>query len=103
MNRNNPFVVSLVQWFDADFGCEAGEKIRAKPDKVELIRVLPFLFLHLGCLGVIWTGWSWTAVGIAVGLYLVRMFAITAFYHRYFSHKTFSTSRPMQFHKAAAV
>lgn len=97
MNRHNPFVVSLVKWFDADFGCEAGEKIRAKPDKVELVRVLPFLFLHLGCLGVIWTGWSWTAVGFAVGLYLVRMFAITAFYHRYFSHKTFSTSRPMQF------
>jgi len=34
---------------------------------------------------------------VAVLLYLVRMFAITGFYHRYFSHKTFSTSRPAQF------
>jgi stearoyl-CoA desaturase (delta-9 desaturase) len=25
------------------------------------------------------------------------MFAVTAFYHRYFSHRTFRTSRPMQF------
>jgi len=27
----------------------------------------------------------------------VRMFAITGFYHRYFSHKAFRTSRPVQF------
>lgn len=86
-----------MQWFDADFGSDDRAKILAQPDKIEFIRVLPFLLLHLGCVGVIWTGWSWTAVGCAVGLYLFRMFAITAFYHRYFSHKTFSTSRPMQF------
>jgi len=97
MRQRPAFLVSLMQWFDADFGCGDRAKILAKPDKVEFIRVLPFLLLHLGCLGVIWTGWSWTAVGCAVGLYLARMFAITAFYHRYFSHKTFSTSRPMQF------
>jgi stearoyl-CoA desaturase (delta-9 desaturase) len=42
-------------------------------------------------------GWSWFAVAAAVALYLVRMFAITAFYHRYFSHKAFRTSRFMQF------
>jgi stearoyl-CoA desaturase (delta-9 desaturase) len=59
--------------------------------------VLPFVFLHLGCLGVIWAGWSMTAVVVAVVLYLVRMFAITGFYHRYFSHKTFHTSRAAQF------
>jgi len=97
MKQRPAFFVSLMQWFDADFGCADRAQIRAKPDKVEFIRVLPFVVLHLGCLGVIWTGWSWTAVGVAVGLYLFRMFAITAFYHRYFSHKTFSTSRPVQF------
>ena len=64
---------------------------------MEFIRVLPFALLHLGCLGVFLTGWSWTAVGITVLLYFVRMFAITGFYHRYFSHKTFQTSRPAQF------
>ncbi|MCA9252099.1 MAG: acyl-CoA desaturase [Phycisphaerales bacterium] len=57
----------------------------------------PYLFLHAGCLGVIWTGWSWFAVVVAVALYFIRMFAITGFYHRYFSHRTFKTSRIAQF------
>jgi stearoyl-CoA desaturase (delta-9 desaturase) len=34
---------------------------------------------------------------VAAGLYFVRMFAITGFYHRYFSHRSFHTSRWMQF------
>ncbi|MDX1495862.1 MAG: acyl-CoA desaturase, partial [Longimicrobiales bacterium] len=60
-------------------------------------RVLPFIGMHLACLGVLWVGWSWTAVGVAVGLYAVRMFAITGFYHRYFSHRSYKTSRAAQF------
>jgi stearoyl-CoA desaturase (delta-9 desaturase) len=42
-------------------------------------------------------GWSWTAVITGAALYFVRMFAITGIYHRYFSHRTFKTSRPAQF------
>jgi stearoyl-CoA desaturase (delta-9 desaturase) len=53
--------------------------------------------LHLGCLMVLLTGWSWTALGLCLGLYLLRMFAITAFYHRYFAHRAFKTSRALQF------
>ena len=34
---------------------------------------------------------------VAVALYFIRMFAITGFYHRYFSHRTFKTSRIAQF------
>jgi stearoyl-CoA desaturase (delta-9 desaturase) len=34
---------------------------------------------------------------VAAALYAVRMFSLTGFYHRYFSHKTFRTSRPVQF------
>src|ERR1700728_1472187 len=101
MVRSRSFIqaglVSVVQWFDTDFGNQATAAIRAKPDKVEWVRTLPFVILHLGCLGVLWVGWSWTAVWAAVGLYLARMFAITGFYHRYFSHKTFHTSRVAQF------
>ncbi|HEY4416104.1 MAG TPA: acyl-CoA desaturase [Verrucomicrobiae bacterium] len=89
--------VPLIRWFDADYGNDDLAAIRAKPDKVEFIRVLPFVFLHLGCLCVFLVGWSYLAIGLAVFLYLVRMFAITGFYHRYFSHKTFSTSRFAQF------
>jgi len=68
-----------------------------KPYTVDWLRVLPFVGVHLACLGVIWTGWSPIAVGVAVALYLVRMFAITGFYHRYFSHRSFKTSRAAQF------
>ncbi len=65
--------------------------------RVDWARVAPFIGIHLMCLGPIWVGWSWTAVGVAVALYWIRAFAITAFYHRYFSHRTFRTSRFLQF------
>ena len=88
---------SLVQWIDSDYSAESAETIRAQPDGVNLVRCLPFVILHLGCLGVLWTGWSWFAVWTAVALYFLRMFAVTGIYHRYFSHKTYSTSRFGQF------
>ncbi len=91
------WLISLIQWFDTDHGAHEFETIRTKPDRVEWIRSLSFIILHLGCLGVIWVGWSWTAVGVAALLYFVRMFAVTGFYHRYFSHRTFRTSRFGQF------
>ncbi len=71
--------------------------MRAEPDKVDWVRVMPFVILHLGCLGIIWTGTSAFAVWSAVVLYFVRMFAVTGIHHRYFSHKTYSTSRFGQF------
>lgn len=89
--------ISFIHWFDSDYGAEELVKLRARPDRVEWVRAIPFIILHLGCLGVIWTGWSWFAVGTAVFLYFARMFAVTGFYHRYFSHRTFSTSRLWQF------
>jgi len=71
--------------------------MREEPDRVDWMRCLPFLVLHLGCLGVIWVGASWFAVGAALALYAIRMFAVTGVFHRYFSHKTYSTSRFGQF------
>jgi stearoyl-CoA desaturase (delta-9 desaturase) len=67
------------------------------PDAVEWVRCMPFLGMHLACLAVLLVGVSWTAVVTAVVLYVVRMFAITGLYHRYFSHRTFKTSRATQF------
>lgn len=65
--------------------------------RIRVASVLPYLSIHLICLGVIWVGWSWTAIIACAGLFFVRMFVITAFYHRYFSHRTFKTSRAVQF------
>jgi len=61
------------------------------------VNALPILAIHAMCLGVLWTGWSWAGVGVALALFWGRMFVVTAFYHRYFSHRTFKTHRVTQF------
>ena len=58
---------------------------------------IPFILVHLGCIAAIWTGITWTSVALCFGLYWLRMFGVTAGYHRYFSHRAFSTSRVFQF------
>ena len=85
---------SLRRWVDA--GAADAPAPDAVEQRVEWARIVPFLVLHGGCLGVLWVGWSPVAVAVAGGLYLVRMFGLTAFYHRYFSHRAFKTSRPLQ-------
>jgi stearoyl-CoA desaturase (delta-9 desaturase) len=89
--KRSQIFMSLVRWFDSEAGIEELQKT-AKPG-VDWPRIVPFIALHVICLGVFWVGWSWTAITVAVILYLVRMFAITGFYHRYFSHKAFKTNR----------
>jgi stearoyl-CoA desaturase (delta-9 desaturase) len=88
-------LLSLARWFDSYAGTE--EMASAPEKKVDFLRVLPFVLLHVSCLGIYWVGWSPVAVGTAAGLYLIRMFAITAFYHRYFSHNAFRASRAWAF------
>ena len=58
---------------------------------------VPFVLVHLACLGAIWSGVTWTAVIMAVVLYWGRIFAIGAGYHRYFSHRAYATGRVFQF------
>ncbi len=81
----------LLKWIDSS-------KVKTDTgNHIDWLRVLPFLIIHLSCFAVIWVGWSPFAVTFCVIMYGLRMFAITGFYHRYFSHKAFRTSRPMQF------
>lgn len=56
-----------------------------------------FVAMHIGCLLVIWSGASWAAAIVCLIFYLVRMAGITIGYHRYFSHRSFKTSRIFQF------
>ena len=91
---SNRLAVALRRWVDSS---AEGDQPRGDPRGIDWPRVVPFVALHLGCLGAIWTGWSPFAAGLAVALFAVRMFAITAFYHRYFSHRAFRTSRGWQF------
>ena len=87
----------LVRAIDSDYFPDGAEKVREMPERFEYSRAVPFIILHLGCLGVIWAGWSWAAVITAVVLYFTRMFAVTAIYHRYFCHRAYHTSRATQF------
>ncbi|MEX2180596.1 MAG: fatty acid desaturase [Gemmatimonadaceae bacterium] len=66
-------------------------------DDIVYPNTIAFVIVHLVPLAAFWTGVTATSVILAVTLYLVRMFAITAGYHRYFSHRTFKTSRIGQF------
>jgi stearoyl-CoA desaturase (delta-9 desaturase) len=65
--------------------------------RINWLGSIPFFALHVGAVVGVWRlGWSWKGLAIAVALYVVRMFFVTAGYHRYFSHKSFRTSRAMQ-------
>src|SRR5437868_2147086 len=66
-------------------------------DDIMYPSTLPFILLHLSSVAAFWTGITWQAVAICVTLYWLRMFAITAGYHRYFSHRSYATSRLFQF------
>ena len=70
---------------------------RLDAEKLDTSVCTQFLLLHLACLLVIWTGVSTVAVVTCLALYVVRMFAITAGFHRLFSHRTYKTSRIFQF------
>jgi len=53
--------------------------------------------MHFGAVIALWMGARVIDVVICGVLYFVRMFAITAGYHRYFSHRGYKTSRAFQF------
>jgi stearoyl-CoA desaturase (Delta-9 desaturase) len=59
---------------------------------------IPFWTVHVvAVIGAVAVGWSSAALAWFLATYAVRMFAITAGYHRYFAHRTFKTGRVFQF------
>ena len=85
---------TLSRWFDTE---ARTDEDAAHAGRIDWLRAIPFIGMHLACVAVLWVGVSPIAVIVAIALYAVRMFAITGFYHRYFSHRTFRTSRVLQF------
>ncbi len=73
-------------------------EVEYDPEQVNWILSLPFFLTHIAAIaGAIYVGWSPTLIALAVFSYAIRMWAITAGFHRYFSHRSFKTSRVFQF------
>lgn len=67
-------------------------------ERIDWIVSIPFILIHvIGLLGIFFVPFSWSLVGLCAATFFVRMFGITAGYHRYFSHKSYKTSRFVQF------
>jgi stearoyl-CoA desaturase (delta-9 desaturase) len=77
--------------------------LQAKPaasdealDDIVYPSTIAFVLVHLACFAAFWTGVTWPAIALCITLYWLRIFAIGAGYHRYFSHRAYSTSRAFQ-------
>lgn len=68
-----------------------------KREELKFSGAVSFLVIHGLALGALWTGGTAFDWSVCVGLYFLRMFFVTGVYHRYFSHRTYKTSRLFQF------
>jgi len=73
----------------------AGQK--RKPSVFHFLKLAPFVGMHLACLFALVVGVDATAIILCVVTYFIRMFGITAGYHRYFAHRSYKTTRLGQF------
>jgi len=73
------------------------EAFRRAMSSIDWLGAVPFIGLHLGCFLVFVTGWSSVALIVALVIFVIRGFGITAGYHRYFSHRSYKTGRVFQF------
>ena len=65
--------------------------------RISLVSSLPFFLIHLAALTIFLFPFKWYYPVVGFLAYEVRMFFVTAGYHRYFSHRSFKTSRWFQF------
>jgi stearoyl-CoA desaturase (delta-9 desaturase) len=56
-----------------------------------------FFAMHATCASAFFVPFAWKWVSLAAAGYLVRMFAVTAGFHRYFSHRSYRLGRVPQF------
>jgi len=81
--RSNDHVASSSTTWGGEFGYYF--------DRVGIV------LIHVGTIVALFGHIDGGLIALAIASYLVRMFAITAGYHRYFSHRSFKTSRAFQF------
>jgi stearoyl-CoA desaturase (Delta-9 desaturase) len=70
-------------------------------ERFQFVGSLPFIGFHFAALAAaILVPPSIGDIALCVGMYYLRMFGIGAGFHRYFAHRTYSTSRAFQFFMA---
>jgi stearoyl-CoA desaturase (delta-9 desaturase) len=84
---------NVVAWFDS----HSTPPQATGDNRVAWRRIVPLVVLHLALVAGFWLDVTPIDLAVCAALYALRMFAITGFYHRYFSHKSFSTGRAHQF------
>jgi stearoyl-CoA desaturase (delta-9 desaturase) len=75
---------------------DARQGERGAEDRTDWASSIPFALAHLAPLAAIFTGVTARSLILLFALYGVRMFFITAGYHRYFSHRSYRLGRVMQ-------
>jgi len=65
--------------------------------RISLVMTMPFFLIHVAALAAIWVKFRWSYLIACAIVFAVRMFFVSAGYHRYFSHRAFKTSRAFQF------
>jgi len=72
-------------------------RLSVSHQRLDYLAIAQFVFLHAGCLLVFWSGVSWIALITCAAFYCLRIFAVSAGYHRYFAHRSYKTGRAFQF------
>jgi stearoyl-CoA desaturase (delta-9 desaturase) len=70
---------------------------RPLPERFDPRACLPLLAVHALCAGALFTGVSPLALLVCPGLLFVRLFGVTAGYHRLLAHRAFRCGRVTQF------
>ncbi len=76
---------------------ESSMKVEFGSRRGRLVSHFVYWGIHASCLFALYTGVDATDVALCLGAFWVRMFGITGAFHRYFSHRTYKTSRAFQF------
>lgn len=91
-------ITSLNNRENGTFKPAPAQSNRRESDRISWFSSIPFFAVHAGAvIGLFFFSMTWANIALCVGLYYLRMFGVTGAYHRYFSHRTYKTSRAFQF------
>jgi len=97
MNISIKILKYFIGWFDNAIVEKSYLSKTFHNKQIDWARAIPYFLIHISIISVFYVGFSNFALLVCFLMFTIRMFAITGFYHRYFSHKTFKTTRVAQF------